>query len=175
VTELALDRGFPPVAGRKVRALVLGSLPGRRSLQASQYYAQPQNAFWKIMGELFGAGPELDYAQRLARLRSQSIALWDVLAAGQRPGSLDSAIVKTTVVANDFTGFFEVHGDVRLICFNGKTAAALYAREVLPGLRAEFAAVDTVTLPSTSPAYASMRFGAKLEHWSRALSSVADG
>jgi hypoxanthine-DNA glycosylase len=174
VTKLAFDRGFAAVAAADARVLVLGSLPGTRSLQAQQYYAQPQNAFWKIMGALFDAGPDLDYAQRLQRLKSRSVALWDVLAAGQRPGSLDAAIVKSSVVVNDFAAFFAGHARLRLLCFNGKTAAALYARHVVPALAPEFAAIDTVVLPSTSAAYAAMRFEQKLAQWSHALLRALD-
>lgn len=175
MTEPGFDRGFPPVVGPRPRLLILGSLPGQRSLEAQEYYAQPQNAFWPIMRELIAAGPELGYEQRLARLKQQGVALWDVLAAGQRPGSLDSAIVKATAVTNDFAGFFARHGaTVRLVCFNGKTAADLYARRIAPALKPDYASLPTATLPSTSPAYAAMRFEAKLAHWSTAISEVLD-
>jgi hypoxanthine-DNA glycosylase len=170
--ELDFDRGFPPIVGAAPRALILGSLPGRRSLAERQYYAQPQNAFWRLMGELVDAGPAHDYATRLERLKAGSLALWDVLASGQRPGSLDAAIVKSTVVTNDFSRFFASHGGIELVCFNGKTAAALYTRHVVPVLPAEHAAIPCITLPSTSPAHASMRFEAKLARWSEALAPV---
>ncbi|OZA12577.1 MAG: DNA-deoxyinosine glycosylase, partial [Hydrogenophilales bacterium 17-62-8] len=85
------DTGFPPIADAHARILILGSLPGQVSLQRQQYYAQPQNAFWKIMGRLFDAGPELAYAERTQRLVENGIALWDVCASAQRPGSLDAA------------------------------------------------------------------------------------
>lgn len=167
------DHGFAPVVGRKPQLLILGSLPGQRSLQAHEYYAQPQNVFWRIMHELVAAGPELDYRRRLAQLRRQGVALWDVLAAGQRPGSLDSAIVKTTAVSNDFASFFARHGrSVRLICFNGKTAASIYARRVAPGLSTDYARIPTATLPSTSPAHAAMRFEDKLERWSQVIMEI---
>ena len=161
--------GFPPVADSRARVLVLGSLPGRKSLEMREYYAQPYNAFWRIMGKLFGAGPELAYTARLAKLRSQGIAVWDVLAAGEREGSLDSAIVPATILVNDFEEFFARHRRVRAICFNGNTAAALYRRKVLPRLEPTSAALATQVLPSTSPAYASLRFEQKLERWSAAL------
>ena len=79
--------GFPPVARHDARILILGSLPGQRSLQAAQYYAHPQNAFWRIMQELTGAeGP---YQKRCDALVGYGIALWDVLAESVRPGSMD--------------------------------------------------------------------------------------
>lgn len=158
--------GFPPVANRDARLLILGSLPGVRSIQAQQYYAQPQNAFWRIMGELFGAQRELGYAQRLRELEASGIALWDVAAAAERPGSLDSAIVHASVEANDFAGFFATHPRIGLICFNGAKAAELYRRLVLPALAEPFASIPTQRLPSTSPAHAAMPYAEKFEAWS---------
>jgi hypoxanthine-DNA glycosylase len=165
----ALARGFPPVIGKDARVLVLGSLPGRASLEAQQYYAQPQNAFWRIMGALVGAGPELGYRQRVARLKSSSLALWDVLAAAQREGSLDAAIVRETAIVNDFATLFERYRRIDLVCFNGRTAEELFRRRVLPSLPARFADVALHALPSTSPAHAGMPFALKLERWSLLL------
>jgi len=168
-----LSIGFPPVADSRARVLVLGSLPGRKSLEMREYYAQPYNAFWKIMGSLFGAEPSLPYDARLKRLRANGVALWDVLAAGERQGSLDSAIVPASIVVNGFGAFFARHRQIRLICFNGNTAAALFRRKVLPGLPAEVGALEARVLPSTSPAYASLRFEHKLAAWAAALQSLA--
>jgi hypoxanthine-DNA glycosylase len=104
-------------------------------------------------------------------LRSRGIAVWDVLAAGERVGSLDSAIVPSSIVINDFRSFFARHEAIGLICFNGTKAAELYRRKVLPALPPRFAAIETRVLPSTSPAHASLRFEQKLARWSEALSS----
>jgi TDG/mug DNA glycosylase family protein len=161
--------GFPPIAASDANVLVLGSLPGRRSLEMRQYYAQPHNAFWKIMGRLFGAHPELEYERRVEALRRHAVAVWDVLAAGERAGSLDSAIVASSIVVNDFGAFFAAHREIRLICFNGATAAELYRRRVLPALSPKIAAIETRRLPSTSPAHAAQSFEQKLARWSAAL------
>jgi len=159
-------RGFPYVANRDARLLILGSLPGVRSIHEQQYYAQPQNAFWRIMGELFGAPRELTYAQRLGKLKASGIGLWDVAAVAERPGSLDSAIVHASVEANDFATFFAMHRRIGLICFNGAKAAELYRRLVLPTLEEPFASIPTRRMPSTSPAHAAMPYAQKLEAWS---------
>ena len=169
----ALSVGFPPVAAADARVLVLGSLPGRMSLEMQQYYAQPHNAFWKIMGRLFGATQDVPYERRLDLLRAHRVALWDVLAAGERAGSLDSAIVHSSAVINEFEGFFATHRGIRLICFNGGKAAELYRRRVLPKLPPGAAALTTERLPSTSPAHASRTFEQKLALWSAALEPVA--
>lgn len=163
------DTGFPPFANTHARILILGSLPGQVSLQRQQYYAHPHNAFWKIMGRLFGAGPELAYAERAQRLIQNGIALWDVCATAQRPGSLDADIVHASVVPNDFAAFIKSHPDIVLICFNGGKAANLYRRLVLPGLPASLRTIHTETLPSTSPAHAAMTFEEKLMRWAAVL------
>jgi double-stranded uracil-DNA glycosylase len=162
-------RGFPPVAARDAEVLVLGSLPGERSIAMQQYYAQERNAFWRIMGDLCGAEPRLAYAARLKRLCASGIALWDVLAAGERRGSLDSAIVTSTIAVNDFHAFFGAHARIRLICFNGRTAENLYRRRVLPTLPAAAAGTPSRLLPSTSPAHAARSYEQKLALWSEAL------
>ena len=160
-----LSQGFPPIAQPDAKVLILGSLPGRMSLQMQQYYAQPQNAFWKIMGALVGAGPELPYAERTRHLVESRVALWDVCHAALRPGSLDAAIDVTSVIPNDFQAFFATHPGIELVCLNGGTAAKLYARLVVPTLSSAIRAVRTERLPSTSPAHAALRFAQKLERW----------
>src|SRR5579871_5342952 len=98
-----LSFGFPPIATTDARVLILGSLPGQQSLQASEYYAHPRNAFWKIMGVHLGSLPE-SYAARVLMVSEAKVALWDVLAAATRSGSLDADIEKDAV-ANNFRVF----------------------------------------------------------------------
>jgi len=157
--------GFPPIAAPGARVLILGSLPGQASLAARQYYAQPHNAFWRIMGELFGAGPDLPYDERAARLRASGIALWDVCKAAVRPGSLDAAIDVETVDINDFERFFREHPRIAHVCVNGGTAHRLYVRKVQPILPEPTSSLPLHLLPSTSPAHASLRLVQKLERW----------
>jgi hypoxanthine-DNA glycosylase len=159
------SRGFPPIAAPDAEVLVLGSLPGRMSLERQQYYAQPQNAFWPIMGVLFGAGPELPYEERKARLVAHRVALWDVCEAAAREGSLDAAIDLQTVIPNDFRTFLQSHPAIGLVCTNGATATRLYQRLVRPALPESARALPLQPLPSTSPAHAAMRFEQKLERW----------
>jgi double-stranded uracil-DNA glycosylase len=159
------ERCFPPIARRDARLLILGSLPGRKSLEMQQYYAHPQNAFWKLITQIFGAEWPLTYTRRVRLLTAHRIALWDVLAAAERPGSLDSSIVHASALANDFAAFYRAHPQIRLVYFNGRKAEELYRRFVLPRLPGEFAAIRYVSLPSTSPAHAGMTFAKKLERW----------
>jgi double-stranded uracil-DNA glycosylase len=143
------------------------------SLAARQYYAQPQNAFWKIMGELFAAGPDVPYAARAELLRSNRIALWDVCKEAVRPGSLDAAIDRDSIVINDFGRFFAAHPHIAHVCANGTTGHQLYLRRVMPGLLPAQAALPLHRLPSTSPAHASLRFTHKLERWRLLLELLA--
>jgi hypoxanthine-DNA glycosylase len=132
-----------------------------------QYYAHPHNAFWKLIGAIFDADATLPYARRVQILARHRIALWDVLAAAERPGSLDSAIVHASALANDFAAFFRAHPRIRRVFFNGRKAEDLYRRFVLPGLGEEFAGIEYHGLPSTSPAHAGMTFARKLQRWRR--------
>jgi TDG/mug DNA glycosylase family protein len=159
------SRGFPPIAAADARVLILGSLPGQVSLSQRQYYAQPQNAFWRIMGELFDAGPEQPYEARIERLKVRRVAVWDVCHAATRPGSLDSSIDVSSVIPNDFRGFFRRHAAIEAVFTNGGTATRLYQRLVQPRLAAGDRDLPLHALPSTSPAHASLRFEQKLERW----------
>ena len=159
------SRGFRPVASPDARVLILGTLPGPKSLALRQYYGNPGNAFWPIMGRLVGAGPELAYPQRLAALTASRVALWDVCHSAYRPGALDADIDHASIVPNDFRRFLAAHRGIERICFNGQKAEQLYRRLVLPELPASLCDIARLTMPSTSPAYASMRFEAKLERW----------
>lgn len=160
------DCGFPPIADRRAVVLILGSLPGRKSLEVQQYYAHPRNQFWRIMAGALDEDFDVPYARRQIILKRRGIALWDVLARASRPGSLDSSIVRGSSVANDFQRFFRAHRSVRLVAFNGGKAAECFRRLVLPRLDARDARLQYATLPSTSPAHAALSFDAKLKRWS---------
>jgi hypoxanthine-DNA glycosylase len=163
--RILASRGFPPIAASDARVLILGSLPGQASLAAQQYYAQPQNAFWRIMGELFDAGLDVPYPERAERLRASGVALWDVCKAAVRPGSLDASIDLNTVITNDFKRFLRAHPGIVHVCVNGGTAHRLYVRRVQPILPEPLSSLPLHLLPSTSPAHASLRYAQKLECW----------
>lgn len=165
------SRGFAAVSAPDARVLVLGSLPGVKSIAEQQYYAHPQNAFWRIMRAVLGV--EGSYAARSSQLTEHGVALWDVLASSRRPGSLDADIDVETARANDFADFLATHTAVRRICFNGRKAESLFRRLVLHTLDGPLPRL--VGLPSTSPAYAAMPFAVKLEHWQAALDAGLSG
>jgi hypoxanthine-DNA glycosylase len=149
-------RGLPPVLGRGVRVLVLGSFPGAASLAAGQYYAHPRNHFWPLVAAAIGVPlPALPYRRRLAALRANGIGLWDAIVACRRRGSLDGAIRDAELAEVEHVR--RAAPAVTLVCFNGKTAA-----RSLPTWRA--AGYTTLELPSSSPAY-TRPFAEKLAAW----------
>lgn len=160
---MKLSKGFAPQAQADARILILGSMPGVASLNASEYYAFAHNVFWRIMGDLYQAGPELNYASRLQILASNQIALWDVIQSCHRPGSLDSAISTEGMVCNDFESFFAQRPSIMQVCFNGQKAARLYKKYVQARLHNR---IKYLTLPSTSPAHAASSYAEKLAAWS---------
>lgn len=161
---------FPPIARADARLLILGSLPGEESLRRGEYYAQKQNAFWKIMERLLGIPHDAPFAGRAEGLRQHKVAVWDVCAAAERKGSLDSNINASSIVTNDFAAFFNAQHEIRVVCFNGRKAEDIYRRNVWPELTPEMQALTYVSLPSTSPAHAGMRFEEKCLRWQGALS-----
>jgi TDG/mug DNA glycosylase family protein len=154
---------FPPISDSTCRVLILGSMPGKASLRANQYYAHPQNAFWRILSETFGIPADAPYEQRVAGLIQHRLAVWDVLRSCTRESSLDSDIVAASIVPNDLATFLSENPDLRTICFNGAKAEACFRRYVLPSLPEPNLACHR--LPSTSPANASIPYAKKLAAW----------
>ncbi len=163
---------FPPIVAPSATTLVLGSMPGKASLDANQYYAHPRNAFWKIMGELYGFSASDDYLTRVAALKRAHIALWDVLRSCERPGSLDSNIVESTIIANDFPTFFKNHPSIERVVFNGGKAEAAFKKYVLPNLTLK-AKISFHRAPSTSPAHAALSAEKKRDLWKQNLIGTA--
>lgn len=165
---------FAPVAGTAPRILVLGTMPGQASLKATEYYAHKRNAFWPIVLSVvnnttpdYVSAHQVTYSDRIQLLKKHHIALWDVLKSCERPGSLDSAISRQSERANPLLHWIEQNPSLKRVCFNGKTAAALFKRHITPKLNQAQKQLDVeyVTLPSTSPAMASLNLEQKTEQW----------
>lgn len=163
-------QSFPPIANRKARLLILGSIPGKASLEAGQYYAHPRNQFWPIMAELLGNQNLPDYQAKTQMLLKANIALWDVMKSCYRPGSLDSNIAKDSIVANDFKTFLATHHAISHIFFNGAASEQSFRRLVLPNLACH--SLIFQRLPSTSPAHAALSYQQKLQCWREALTQL---
>ncbi len=157
---------FPPQIAKDCRVLLLGTVPSVRSLELQQSYGHAQNLFWPFMGEMFGAGPTLPYAERIARLHSRGVGIWDVLKQCERPGSLDSSIVRASEVPNDISELLQQYPSIRAVALNGGKAQQAFRRHVIPTIAAErMSTLELLALPSTSPANASMKYSEKLELW----------
>ncbi len=144
-------------------------MPGQKSLDENEYYAHSRNSFWKIMTSIYHFDSKLNYQQRCIELTKNKVALWDVMQNCERPGSLDSAIVSDSIIPNDFNTFLKTYNNVSLIAFNGQKASQVFKSKVLKTLDCK---IDTITLPSTSPAHASMSLDEKLEAWRAGLASI---
>lgn len=167
VTSVNMSRiySFPPVVQKNATRLILGSVPGKASLAANQYYAHPRNIFWPVVEAVIGVDFSLPYETRCNELTRNKIALWDVLKACTRTSSLDSDIVESSIVPNNFEKFFQENSKIRTIYFNGAKAESIYTRYVIPNLSPGFAAMGMVRLPSTSPANASIPVAERISQW----------
>lgn len=175
ISHPALRRSFPPSISPNANILILGSMPGERSLREQQYYAHPHNIFWDIMGDLFEAGRNVPYAKRLQILKKNRVGLWDVACQCHRKGSLDADIHMASVVPNDFVSLFSSCRQIETIFFNGHKAEQLFRKLVLKNLLNYLGgqSLRFERLPSTSPAHASLTKEQKKARWRRALMPLA--
>ena len=153
-----LKRSFPPVVDSGVRLLVLGSLPGDKSLAAGRYYAHPQNQFWRLMGPVVDRDlADMPYEDRLTALLNAHVGLWDVVESALRPGSSDAAI--RDLAPNDLAGLIARLPELRAIAFNGGTAYRHGRKQI-----GDAPAIALVPLPSSSPLH-TVGLAAKLPAW----------
>jgi len=155
------QRCLPPIIDERARVLILGSFPSEASLAAQHYYAHRQNQFWRVLAAILGQPLlEADYVAKQAAVRAAGLAIWDVYAACEREGSLDTAI--RAGEPNRFERLKRLAPVLTRVCFNGRAAARFE-----PTLSA--LGYQTLVLPSTSPANAGWSFERKLEAWRQAL------
>ena len=165
---MSLKHSFPPVFDSQARVLVLGSLPGDRSLAAQRYYAHPQNQFWQLMSPAVGCDlVTLDYEDRLAALRATGVALWDVIGSARRTGSSDAAILDAE--GNDIVALIGQLPKLRVVAFNGGTAL----KQGLKLLGPNFAGPTIVALPSSSPLH-TIGVAAKQLAWNQLAAFLLD-
>ena len=163
-------QSMAPISARHARVLILGSMPGEQSLAAARYYANPRNAFWHIMQQVFGVDAALPYEQRVRALQAKGIAVWDVLHSCERSGSLDTAIRPESVKVNDFNAFFRKHPGIQTVIFNGGTARKFFRSYVLPKL--EYDSLQYLSMPSTSPTHAARSLEQKVAMWRAGVAGV---
>jgi hypoxanthine-DNA glycosylase len=154
----SFKKSFLPISNPNIEILILGSMPSDKSLLEQEYYAHPQNRFWKVLASITHCSNPTNYLEKLKILEINKIGLWDVVCQAKRVGSLDSAIEDET--PNDIETFIHDHPQLKVICFNGKKSEALFNKyfEQKPFIL-------YLSLPSTSPANATIRFEDVCEKW----------
>lgn len=173
--QMSLLHSFDPILPPKPRLLILGSMPGKLSLEMRQYYAHPRNQFWKIMGELLGFSCRIPYEQRVENLARAGIALWDVLQSCERDGSLDQAILPETETPNPLDRLILAQPSLSGIAFNGGKSRQAFRYHIHPKLpKARLESLHLMPMPSTSPANARYSYPQKLAAWSQILDHLRD-
>ena len=149
---------FPPIINENSKILILGSIPGVKSLEMQQYYAHPQNKFWKIICEIFNEEFTTNYQQRIKILEKHHIALWNVIDTCERKGSLDSEIRNEE--ANKIEELLQNFPNIKAIFCNGQKS-----HKNLQKILGKKFRLPIIVLPSTSPAYAGLSYFDKLKLW----------
>ncbi len=159
--------GLAPIVSSNTRLLVLGSFPSVASLARQQYYAHPQNHFWKILQAIWPSTHlEISadsYEKRSKWLLARGLGVWDVYASCERAGSLDAAIRHPQV--NDFAALLHRCPQLRVIAHNGGESFRHARHTGALGFA-------VYKLPSTSPANASWSFERKLAAWREVVAAA---
>ena len=149
---------FPPVISKDSNILILGSVPGIKSLEMQEYYAHPQNKFWRILFDLFNENYTTDYAEKIKLLKKNKIAVWDVINSCERKGSLDTKIKNEN--HHNILQLLDDFPSIKIIFCNGQKSFKTL-RKILP----DDSKIPLFVLPSTSPAY-TIPYQQKLKDWS---------
>ena len=120
------SHSFPPLIYEDVEILILGSLPGKKSIELKEYYGHPRNRMWKILCAITNCDLPTDYASKKIFLQKNKIGLWDVASSAERKGSLDSNIKKET--PNDVDNLLINYPSINVIGFNGKKSESMYKK-----------------------------------------------
>lgn len=154
---------FYPIIDANSKVLILGSMPGIKSLNEQQYYAHPQNRFWKLMGQICNIDnlQDLSYKNKLQVLLNNEFALWDVIKFCKRKGSLDSNIQNE--VPNNIETLLNKYKNIQIICLNGNKAYKAFKKH-FPKLLEKY---KCYKMPSTSPANARYNLEKLYNEWSK--------
>lgn len=153
------------MVGKSAAVIIFGTLPGGKSLELRQYYADPKNAFWFIVEKWFGILRSRSYDERCQALIENRIAIWDVLERAERNGSQDKKIVKGTEAPNDLTAFFRDHPSIKTVFFNGRLAEEYFQNLVVPHLHFGGGPRLLPALLSTSGGNSHATWEEKAENW----------
>ena len=155
-------KSFAPLVSDDIEILILGTMPGDKSLELGEYYAHPRNRFWKIIAEITNEQVPTTYTDKQKLLERHKIGLWDVVEGANRKGSLDSDILNA--IPNNLDGFVQTHNKIKVIGFNGTKAQNLFAMFFQRNPKITYFA-----LPSTSPANTGITFDEICKQWRRIL------
>lgn len=153
---------FDPISDNHTTILILGSLPGDKSIEVGEYYGHPRNRFWKIISTITNNPLPLSYPEKKQMLLKTGIGLWDVAHSAKRSGSLDTAIKEE--VPNDIQGFILEHQSLSVIAFNGSKAEKMFFKYFPKNSDIKY-----ISLPSSSPANAKFDFESLCKSWSQIL------
>lgn len=156
---------FDAIANNESKILILGSLPGNKSLEQHEYYAHPRNRFWKIISDITSNDFPQTYSEKIDLLLRSRVAVWDITHKAEREGSLDSNIKNE--IPNDLDSFIATHQNLKVIAFNGQTAERLFDKY--------FSRKDNIiyiSLPSTSPANAMFNYERLYKEWSILIEKI---
>ncbi|AXG74596.1 DNA-deoxyinosine glycosylase [Flavobacterium arcticum] len=157
-----MKKAFLPIIYPDSSIIILGTMPGEKSLELQQYYGNRGNQFWKLLYTIFNQPFTTDYEKRKGLLKNYGIALWDVLQYCEREGSLDSKIKNEQ--PNDFNTFYKEFPNIKNVLFSSKNAAKYYNKYMTYE-----GGVSYDVLPSPSGANASMSFLQKLDIWEKKI------
>ena len=153
------SKSFLPIIDKETKILILGSLPGKKSLELREYYGHPRNRLWEILAHLTNNEIPQNYERKKEFLFKYNIGLWDVAHSAYREGSMDSNIKKER--PNDIENLLESHESIRVIGFNGKKAEKMFYKSFKEKTHLRY-----VPLPSTSPANMAINFEEMCRRWS---------
>ena len=156
-------KSFKSSIDNESKILILGSMPGVKSLEKQQYYAHPQNRFWKVMSVICNEPKlsELDYETKLKILLNSNIALWDTIKSCKREGSLDSDIQNEK--PNDIRKLLKTYPNIETICLNGNKSYSAF-KKYFPDLLDKYTCYK---MPSTSPANARYSLDILMREWTK--------
>ncbi len=149
---------IPPLYDEQSRVLILGSFPSVKSREGRFFYHHPQNRFWKVISALYEEAVPVTIEQKKELLLRLRIAVWDVIQSCEIVGSSDSSI--RNVIPNNPADILK-HSCVEHIFTNGNTSHRLYMKYIYP-----VTGMESMKLPSTSPANAGYTLDRLLEEWS---------
>lgn len=161
-TSTNTKTSFDPISNADTTILILGTMPGEKSLELGEYYGHPRNRFWKIISTITDNDLPLTYTDKKTLLHKTKIGIWDVVHKANRKGSLDSAIEEEA--PNDLDSFFARHKSLKVIGFNGTKAQLLFDKYFDRQKSLKY-----ISLPSTSPANTGIDFDGICEQWRQVL------